>query len=77
MLDVGLVHAGWPMTFDEFGDAEEPLPNVGCQLVDFSLDTTVEDLHAPRHMLNTISKIGWTQSGDTVAAGYAFSPRST
>jgi hypothetical protein len=59
MLDVGLVHTGWPMPLDEFGDTEEPLPHVGRQFVEFSLDTTVEDLHAPRHMLDYISKMRW------------------
>jgi hypothetical protein len=51
------MHAAWPMPFDEFGDAEEPLPHVGCQLVEFSFDATVEDLHAPRHMLDHSSKM--------------------
>lgn len=35
---------------------KEPLPHVRCQFVEFSLDATVEDLHAPRHMLEFISK---------------------
>jgi hypothetical protein len=57
------------MTLDEFGDAQKPLPHVGREFVEFSLDATVEDLHTPGHMPEAISKMRWAPSVTDRAVG--------